>query len=31
MHLLLRWLLSAVALYLTVLLGQFLTLRYPGL
>ena len=31
MHLLLRWLLSAVALYLTVILGHLLTLRYPDL
>jgi putative membrane protein len=31
MHLLLRWLFSAVALYLTVILGQFLTLRFPGM
>ena len=31
MHLLLRWLISAVALYVTVLLGNFLTLRYPDL
>lgn len=29
MHLLLRWILSAVALYLTVLLGHFIDLRYP--
>ena len=29
MHLLLRWILSAVALYITVLLGQFINLRYP--
>ena len=29
MHLLLRWILSAVALYVTVLLGHFINLRYP--
>ena len=29
MHLLLRWILSAVALYITVLLGHYINLRYP--
>lgn len=31
MHLFLRWILSAAALYITVILGHFLTLRYPEL